>query len=663
MLQHCCFWFYPYFPPFFLRWVLIFGSVNGTGSSRRGEWLGLFGEHPTTTTTTREEEIGGRRPQNQNLEEENYKGLSLDPLGNHHHHHHQYIFQQNQLTSSRDVTAAEDDGDEGKDHHHHPQPPHSFHHHQQPPHQDEDFHTQFYLQQQHHLYGQLEAAERTAAALNTQHPQLLQHQPPPATTTNNKRSFSNTTTEHAATKMEDSSHHHRSATTSSRLALRNAGPGEIVEVQGGHIVRSTGRKDRHSKVCTAKGPRDRRVRLSAHTAIQFYDVQDRLGYDRPSKAVDWLIKKAKPAIDELAELPAWKPTITTVAAAAAGTSNAGKSPDEESGGGGAQGGSSADLAAEERGGGGMYMGTHHHHQHQLQQHQGGVCNPGGGAADNSSSLLPPSLDSDAIADTIKSFFPMGGHTHEVTTTTTTSTSPPPRPHHNPHQIQFPNYPPDLLSRTSSQSQDLRLSLQSFQDPIMLQSHHHHHHHSQNEQQHSLFPGATAASLGFENPSTGWAENQHQPEMGRFQRLVGWNNHPNNTAHDNVVVGSGGGGFMFSNQQQQGSNNNNPPPPFFQSLFGHSGQTQFFSTQRGPLQSSNTPMVRAWISDDPGNSNDHHHHQATAMPLIHPHSLSGFASGANSSGFSGFRIPARIQGEEEHDGNLNKPSSASSASRH
>lgn len=79
--------------------------------------------------------------------------------------------------------------------------------------------------------------------------------------------------------------------------------GEIVEVEGGHIVRSTGRKDRHSKVYTAKGPRDRRVRLSALTAIQFYDVQDRLGFDRPSKAVDWLIKKAKTSIDDLTQLP------------------------------------------------------------------------------------------------------------------------------------------------------------------------------------------------------------------------------------------------------------------------------------------------------------------------------------------------------------------------
>ncbi|XP_016509080.1 transcription factor TCP4 [Nicotiana tabacum] len=81
--------------------------------------------------------------------------------------------------------------------------------------------------------------------------------------------------------------------------------GEIVQVEGGRIPRSTGRKDRHSKVYTAKGPRDRRVRLSALTAIQFYDVQDRLGYDKPSKAVDWLIKRAKNAIGKLAELPPW----------------------------------------------------------------------------------------------------------------------------------------------------------------------------------------------------------------------------------------------------------------------------------------------------------------------------------------------------------------------
>eukprot|EP00252_Welwitschia_mirabilis_P015962 TRINITY_DN35391_c0_g1_i1.p1 TRINITY_DN35391_c0_g1~~TRINITY_DN35391_c0_g1_i1.p1 ORF type:complete len:360 (+),score=30.77 TRINITY_DN35391_c0_g1_i1:970-2049(+) len=87
----------------------------------------------------------------------------------------------------------------------------------------------------------------------------------------------------------------------SRKRARPMGIGEIVAVDGGHIVKSTGRKDRHSKVCTARGLRDRRVRLSAHTAIQFYDVQDRLGYDRPSKAVDWLMKNAKASIDELSK--------------------------------------------------------------------------------------------------------------------------------------------------------------------------------------------------------------------------------------------------------------------------------------------------------------------------------------------------------------------------
>ncbi|KAL5575302.1 hypothetical protein UlMin_017001 [Ulmus minor] len=72
-----------------------------------------------------------------------------------------------------------------------------------------------------------------------------------------------------------------------------------------------GRKDRHSKVSTSKGPRDRRVRLSAHTAIEFYDVQDRLGFDQPSKAIDWLIEKAKSAIEALAELPNQNPDATT----------------------------------------------------------------------------------------------------------------------------------------------------------------------------------------------------------------------------------------------------------------------------------------------------------------------------------------------------------------
>lgn len=88
---------------------------------------------------------------------------------------------------------------------------------------------------------------------------------------------------------------------SSKLKLKRR-KGEVIDVHGGRIVRSMGRKDRHSKVCTTRGTKERRVRLSPNTAIQFYDLQDRLGYDRPSKALDWLMKKAQSAIDEL-DLP------------------------------------------------------------------------------------------------------------------------------------------------------------------------------------------------------------------------------------------------------------------------------------------------------------------------------------------------------------------------
>ncbi|TQE09043.1 hypothetical protein C1H46_005426 [Malus baccata] len=53
--------------------------------------------------------------------------------------------------------------------------------------------------------------------------------------------------------------------------------------------RAFGGKDRHSKVCTIRGLRDWRVRLSVPTAIQLYDHQERLGLNRPSKVVDWLL--------------------------------------------------------------------------------------------------------------------------------------------------------------------------------------------------------------------------------------------------------------------------------------------------------------------------------------------------------------------------------------
>ncbi|XAR71300.1 hypothetical protein NMG60_11028498 [Bertholletia excelsa] len=69
------------------------------------------------------------------------------------------------------------------------------------------------------------------------------------------------------------------------------------------VSKAFGGKDRHSKVCTVRGLRDRRVRLSVPTAIQLYDLQDRLGLNQPSKVVDWLLKVAKHEIDELPPLP------------------------------------------------------------------------------------------------------------------------------------------------------------------------------------------------------------------------------------------------------------------------------------------------------------------------------------------------------------------------
>ncbi|EYU29760.1 hypothetical protein MIMGU_mgv1a020323mg, partial [Erythranthe guttata] len=61
----------------------------------------------------------------------------------------------------------------------------------------------------------------------------------------------------------------------------------------------TGKKDRHSKIRTAQGIRDRRMRLSLQAARKFFDLQDLLGYDKASKTIEWLFSKSKKAIKEL----------------------------------------------------------------------------------------------------------------------------------------------------------------------------------------------------------------------------------------------------------------------------------------------------------------------------------------------------------------------------
>lgn len=390
--------------------------------------------------------------------------------------------------------------------------------------------------------------------------QAYKHPSPPK-----KRSFfqPSSSSEHAHFDMGEN-HRQNQSSAAGRMSVRNAGVGEIVEVEGGHIVRSTGRKDRHSKVCTAKGPRDRRVRLSAHTAIKFYDVQDRLGYDRPSKAVDWLIKNAKPAIDELEQLPPWKPSATNANEVAQQVFDDGRMREIEANVVGKKAFEAAGYAIQ--------------------------ANP---SAENSG-FLPPSLDS---------FFPIGSSS----TSSSSSAS---------------------IHLQSRQNQDLRLSLQSFQDPLLLQ---HQHHHSSPSGEQALFAGSAPMAFDVSAASVGWS----QQEMSRFQRLIAWN-----AAEGSGGGGGGGGGYVFPASSQL-------PVPLML-------QNPFFS-QRGPLQSSNSPSVRAWADLPPVSAGEHQLHQpsVSSVPAVR------FASG----GFSGFHVPARIQGDEEQDGGGDKLSSVSSAPHH
>lgn len=59
------------------------------------------------------------------------------------------------------------------------------------------------------------------------------------------------------------------------------------------------KKDRHSKINTAQGLRDRRMRLSLEVARPFFKLQDMLGYDKASRTVEWLLLHSKVAIEEV----------------------------------------------------------------------------------------------------------------------------------------------------------------------------------------------------------------------------------------------------------------------------------------------------------------------------------------------------------------------------
>lgn len=95
---------------------------------------------------------------------------------------------------------------------------------------------------------------------------------------------------------------HRSTTEAAAAAAPSSAWSRVKDPRIVRVSKAFGGKDRHSKVCTVRGLRDRRMRLSVPTAIQLYDLQDRLGLSQPSKVVDWLLNAAKHEIDELPPL-------------------------------------------------------------------------------------------------------------------------------------------------------------------------------------------------------------------------------------------------------------------------------------------------------------------------------------------------------------------------
>ncbi|KAE8694230.1 TCP family transcription factor, putative isoform 2 [Hibiscus syriacus] len=65
------------------------------------------------------------------------------------------------------------------------------------------------------------------------------------------------------------------------------------------MPRRGSKTDRHSKINTANGPRDRRMRLSLDVAREFFGLQDMLGYDKASRTIEWLLIQSKPQIQKL----------------------------------------------------------------------------------------------------------------------------------------------------------------------------------------------------------------------------------------------------------------------------------------------------------------------------------------------------------------------------
>ncbi|KAI7743614.1 hypothetical protein M8C21_007828, partial [Ambrosia artemisiifolia] len=97
---------------------------------------------------------------------------------------------------------------------------------------------------------------------------------------------------------------HENITTSEQDSVEGLGL-EQCHVYNNHLFiseimnKKASKKDHHSKIHTAQGPRDRRVRLSIEVAKKFFYLQDLLGVNKASKTLDWLFEKSKISIHEL----------------------------------------------------------------------------------------------------------------------------------------------------------------------------------------------------------------------------------------------------------------------------------------------------------------------------------------------------------------------------
>lgn len=97
-------------------------------------------------------------------------------------------------------------------------------------------------------------------------------------------------------------HHHQNQTA----VISNNMAADLKKEEGANTVHTilssrkrSSKKDRHSKINTAHGPRDRRMRLSLEVARKFFDLQDMLGFDKASKTVEWLLIQSSSAIKEV----------------------------------------------------------------------------------------------------------------------------------------------------------------------------------------------------------------------------------------------------------------------------------------------------------------------------------------------------------------------------